>query len=187
MAWQITQGGMMKVIRYQITGVTPLLFNNVRSMFCKKPLKMDHAEWEASDEMFKARLYLEGEKIVLPGANFQAALGMAAKRSGIKQKGKRSGYKDLVNSTLFILDNVDLAATASDCAKDEAFVGMNGTKKVLRIRPRLDVWSGVLSVTNADVAAFPEAVLDELVSYMASFVGIGDFRPRYGRFTVKKI
>jgi len=177
----------MKTVSYGIKSVTPLLMNNINSMLTAKtkPARTKHEDWEAGDEMFNARMYLEGGKLAIPSRVWKGTLKAAAKFSGIKQPGKRSGYADLVDSVLFITDSMLLKQPVSEVNKHQAFVGMNGTKKILRIWPKLEDWSGTLNVIIADEKQFPPEILLELLDVGGKFIGVGDYRPEYGRFTVK--
>ena len=179
----------MKEVAFKIESVTPMLMNNINSMFTakEKPARVKHEEWEESPEMFRARMYLEGDKLAIPSRVIKGLLKEACKGSGIKQPGKRSGYSDLVQSVLFMPDSLILTQQIKDVAKQQAFVGMNGTKKVLRIWPKLEDWSGTLNLIIADEKQFDPKILQELLEFAGRFVGIGDYRPEFGRFNVKKI
>lgn len=56
---------------------------------------------------------------------------------------------------------------------------------VLRVRPRFNQWSAEFSVYVDESVINPDAVKTAL-EYGGSRVGIGDFRPRFGRFIVTK-
>jgi len=179
----------MKEVSYRIESVTPLLMNNISSMFTaqEKPARVKHDEWEKGEEMFNARMYLEGTTIALPSRVIKGVLKEACKGSGIKQPGKRSGYADLVQSVIFMPESLKLEQKVSEVTKEQAFVGMNGTKKVLRIWPKLLEWSGTLNLVIADEKQFDPKILQEILEFAGRFVGIGDYRPEYGRFDVKKV
>lgn len=179
----------MKEVTYKIQSVTPLLMNNINSMFTakEKPARTKHEEWEAGEEMFKARMYLEGGKLALPSRVIKGTLKEACKGSGIKQQGKRSGYADLVQSCIFIPESMILEQKVSSVVKEQSFVGMNGTKKVLRIWPKLQEWSGEMKLIIADEKQFDPAILQEILEFAGKFIGIGDYRPEFGRFSVKRV
>jgi hypothetical protein len=177
----------MKEVTYKIESVTPMLMNNIHSMFVakEKPARTKHEDWEQGSEMFQARMYLEGGKLALPSRVIKGVLKEACKGSGIKQPGKRSGYADLVQSVIFMPESLVLEQTVKDIEKEQAFVGMNGTKKVLRVWPKLTTWSGNLKLIIADEKQFDPKILKEILEFAGRFVGIGDYRPEYGRFNVK--
>lgn len=179
----------MKEVSYKIESVTPLLMNNINSMFAAKdkPARIKHDEWEQSQEMFKARMYLEDNIIALPSRVIKGVLKEACKGSGIKQPGKRAGYADLVQSVIFMPEFLVLEQKISEVTKEQSFVGMNGTKKVLRVWPKLEEWSGVLKLIIADERQFDPKILQEILEFAGRFVGVGDYRPEFGRFNIKRV
>ena len=56
--------------------------------------------------------------------------------------------------------------------------------RIVRCRPQWNNWSAdfELEVLNPDILSFKK--LREIVDYAGKFLGIGDYRPRYGRFYV---
>lgn len=58
--------------------------------------------------------------------------------------------------------------------------------RVMRTRPRFDEWSIAITVLVDESILDPRDVLDAF-SHAGRLVGIGDFRPRYGRFQVELI
>lgn len=177
----------MKEFKVKISSVSPLLMNNINSMFKakEKPLRIKADEWEQSQDMFLARTYSEGDSIILPSRLIKGVLKEGAKGSGIKQPGKRSGYADLVQSVLFMPEGLVLDQKITELIKEQAFVGMNGTKKVLRVWPKLTEWSGELNITIADEKQFPVETLEEILQFAGRFVGMGDYRPEFGRFEIE--
>lgn len=61
-----------------------------------------------------------------------------------------------------------------------------GKASVYRTRPRFDSWGLNFTVRYEDEIVKSEAVIREIVDYVGARVGFGDFRPRFGRFVVKK-
>jgi hypothetical protein len=56
----------------------------------------------------------------------------------------------------------------------------------MRMRPIFREWSTVLKVNVEDTLVNPARV-DEWLIAAGNQVGIGDWRPQYGRFTVERI
>ena len=56
--------------------------------------------------------------------------------------------------------------------------------RIVRCRPQWNNWAAdfELEVLNPDILSFKK--LREIVDYAGKFLGIGDYRPRYGRFYV---
>jgi len=179
----------MKTVSYKLTSTSPILMNNIESMFKakEKPLRMKHDEWEQGDEMLKARMYLDGDKLIIPQHVCKGLLKEGSKASGLKQPGKRKGYTDLVQSTLIIQNPIILDKKIKNVIRHQAFVGMNGTKKVLRIWPKLEEWTGQLDILIADESQFDPKALTEILKFSGLFVGFGDYRPEFGRFNIEEI
>ena len=175
---------MIKV-KYKIEGVAPILFHNVNSMDLVKPKKFTHAEWEESQEVFESRLYIENDKLTLPPRMIVGMLKNAAQKSGIKQDGKRSTYAGIIRAVVFCLDSCVLDQGLDEVVKHKEYVAIQKSK-VLRVFPMLKKWSGVVEFT-IDETQISLEVIDELMLYGGSFIGFGDYRPQYGRFTATRI
>jgi len=175
----------LKEIQYKIKGVTPILFHNVYTMDLIKPKKMTHSEFEQSDEVFKSRVYFEDNKLVLPPRVILGLLKNASAKSGIKQDGKRATYSSIIRAIIFVLDSMFLDQNFDDLERHREYVTVQRSK-ILRIFPMLKQWSGILNLTY-DETQISEEALTEILIYGGSFVGMGDYRPLYGRFSVEKI
>lgn len=176
----------MKELKVKLTGMAPILFHNVNSMDLKKPAKITHAEWEESNEVFKSRLYFDlDSKMVLPTRMILGMMKVAAQKSGIKQAGKRSTYANLIRAVLFLQDNLKLDQKEKEVLQHREYVTINRSK-VLRVFPTLIKWSGTITLIYDDTQISEEVLLD-ILNYGGSYVGVGDYRPEYGRFTVKKM
>jgi hypothetical protein len=176
----------MKVVQYKLTSTVPILFHNVRSMLIEKPARMKHDVFEETDKKFKGSCYLGDDEVtaVIPGDLIQAALVVAAKKSGMRVTGKRYGYADLIKSALFIPEALSLGVPYTSLEKNKAFVVISRSK-VLRVRPSMQKWEGTIELHVGD--EIPLEVLDELMTFAGSFVGIGDWRPKFGRFNAKRV
>ena len=174
----------MKKATFKLSGISPVLFHNVESMRLVKPKSMSHAEFEASPEMFKARLYLENDKPVIPSKVIMGTLKAAAAKSGIKQDGKRATYAPMIRGVIFCLDNAALNKKMSDIKTKEEFVTVNKSK-VMRIFPMIDKnWECKVTLDFDDKQISIEAI-EEILKYAGHYVGFGDYRPQYGRFNVE--
>lgn len=176
----------MKEVKFKIESTTALLMHNVNSMLLEKPQTVTHAEWEKSQEVFKSRMYIKGDKLEIPSRVWKAILVEGAKKCGIKQKGKRSTYADIIKATVFMPEGMALDQNMKDVVKEQGFVSIQNSK-VLRIWPKLDTWSGTLNLTLADERQMGVATLEEILKFAGLFVGAGDYRPEFGRFTIAKL
>ena len=76
----------------------------------------------------------------------------------------------------------------SDLFKDKRFVFRCGVrvnnKTVIRTRPRFDDWSVRVSVAFLPTM-IDRSALTDIVCYAGEMVGLGDYRPKFGRFRVQ--
>ena len=61
-----------------------------------------------------------------------------------------------------------------------------GTSKTVRCRPAFNTWSFDFSII-LDEAKLNERQVDEIVENAGRYVGICDYRPRYGKFNIAKL
>jgi hypothetical protein len=191
MAW-------MKV-RYRLTGDAPLLMHSGKladplSSVAKaiKQVSAKKAKTDADHERmatleFAGSLYLDSELgPYIPGENIEASIYHAARKT---KEGK------LAASGLFVpgksrLDYDGPRDPKGLLAEGDAYrlcvpVGLNG-KRVMRTRPIFRAWSVVAEVEYEDTILNLEQV-NRWVQTAGVQVGLCDWRPRYGRFTVEKI
>ena len=177
----------MKEVIYKIEGTAPLLMHNVESMLLKKPNRMSHEEFEKSEEAFKAKCYFNAKgELILPGKVIKGMLKNSAKSSGFKQPGKRANYNNLIKSLIFIQDEPVMDQQFKEVVESPTFVTIQKSK-VLRIFPKLNNWSTTVKITIADSDKLEVSVLDDLMAFGGSFVGVGDYRPEFGRFKANRI
>lgn len=188
-------------IRFTFTGTAPLLMHSTRLANpldpATKALKKVTAKTKKTDEdhervaqlEFAGGLYIDDEiGPFVPGENIERCLLDAAKLTKAGMKLKRAmfvmtnenwlSYKGpRTTDTLWADDRFRLVAPVK--------VGM---QRVMRTRPMFREWT-----LEADAILDPEQMdLDELVSIMeraGRLIGLGDWRPRYGRFqgTLEKL
>ena len=184
----------MRNFTIQIVGTAPLLMHNSRladkldpitrekSVVASKKNKTDEDDLILSRLEWTGGLYFDADLgPYLPGDNIFKALVEAARKS---KDGKR------VEQGMFITTDVNPLAyrgprTLDALWADENFVFRRTVKqqmsRITRTRPILKEW-----VTEVD-GVYDPAVLDlkDLESFAniaGAYIGVGDWRPRYGRF-----
>ncbi|MCM8736011.1 hypothetical protein M5E06_17905 [Azospirillum sp. A1-3] len=183
-----------ETLKFKITGVSPLLMHNGQladplNSFAKsiaeissKRKKTDADHIEMGRREFYGSLYMSGGRPCIPGEMLEAVMIAGAKK---EKRGPQAKAGLLVDGNATLL--YDGPTTAEELWADERFrlrvpvkVGM---AKVMRTRPRFDGWSADIevkflpSMLNArEVKSFLQAAGEQ--------VGIGDWRPRFGRFEV---
>ena len=186
-----------KTVRYRITGTAPLLMSNVQmanplnefaqairkiSSKRKKTIS-DHKELARLE--FMGRLYLgKNRKPVIPGYMIESMLAEAAKKEKLGKVFKAVVFCDGV----FLLE-YDGPTDPDKLWKIDSYqltsaVGIRGAK-VMRTRPQFPEWSLEFPITYIDGEVEPDAI-DRAIERAGIIVGLGDWRPKYGRFKVEK-
>ena len=132
---------------------------------------------------FAAGLYISQDGPVLPEPLILATVLGGAKKSKEGQISK-SGCFCLQFARL----EYDGPRTFEELWENERFrfsaLVRVGQSRVPRMRPIFREWSSVVTLTIEDILVNPDQVRKWLVA-AGSQVGIGDWRPQYGRFTVE--
>jgi hypothetical protein len=124
----------------------------------------------------------------LPGQNFERCLVDAAR---ITKAGKKIERGVFVGTNVNPID-YDGPRTVEALWKDENFRHMAsvkvGTNRVMRTRPMFRQWS-VYADGEYDPAVINLDELQEIADTAGRMIGLGDWRPRFGRFkaTVEKL
>lgn len=182
----------MKTIKVEIKGISPLLqhrFPDVGEQ--EKKSKKRTGSPDYSEDVYMA-LYCEklthdedgkyvAEGIYQPASHIEGALIKAA--VNFKISGKRGKtYKDLVKACVFV--KPDAIALNEDWEIDKRPVVIQRAR-IIRARPKFEKWSLSFDIEIHDDQLAIE-VLKEILDYAGTSVGIGDYRPRFGRFMVTK-
>lgn len=183
----------------EIEGIAPLLMHSARladpldeatkalAKVTGKRKKTDDDHTEVSRLEFLGSLYVSQEfGPFIPGQNLEAALFRGATRTKLGTA---------LKSALLIPQNVNPLVyvgprTPDELWKDPQFVHRAsvkvGTSRVIRTRPVFPQWQvafeGELDTEVVDPGAF-----ESIVETAGRLVGLGDWRPRFGRFRVNSI
>lgn len=189
MAWQ--------TLTFQLSSSAPLLLHNGQmadptNKFAKalkqisgKRAKTD-ADFEKMAEIeFKAGLYMSAFGPVLPSFVIDAVLVAAAKKS-------RDGND--AKAGVFCPENALLQyegpCTADDLWMDESFrhvaIVRVGTARVARCRPVFNSWTAVVKV-SVETSVVNPARVDDWMAVAGTQIGVGDWRPKFGRFQAQRL
>jgi len=188
----------VKKLQFTITGDAPLLMHNGRLADNTDPYVLamkeitskrkktaaDHEELARLE--FLGGLYLgENDEPVIPGAVFEAALIGRGSSSRMEKSGKQAA------AALWVMQDTPLLyegpRTPEELWKDKRFVSQALVKiqraTIKRTRPIFKEWSAAI------VVEFNEKLLNEedvrrWVEVAGEQVGLMDWRPRLGRFSV---
>lgn len=180
-----------------MSGTAPLLMHNAQ--LCNplnsvvKQLKAVNAKRKKTDDdhMEVARLehfgslYLDSDMgPYIPGENIQRCLVDAARitRDGVK-----------VTRGIFISSDVNPLSYKGPRDADELWKDVNfqlwaavrvQSSRIMRCRPIFRGWK-VKATGMLDTTILDPADLDRIAQTAGMLIGLGDWRPRYGRFTVE--
>ncbi len=187
----------MKSATYSIRGTTPLLMHSERLANPFDPLTVElktltkRRNKTVDDLLEIARvewlggLYHDDSGIYVPGYNVLAALVGGGKMRKLGTAIKRGA---IVKE-----DKVPVEYTGTkkpdDLFKNKSFVDIRsvkvGTSKVARCRPIFKDWKLTFTVLYAE-DTIQKTDLDLIVQDAGAMIGLGDYRPRFGRFEVVK-
>ncbi len=171
----------MKTVEVEIKGISPLLHNRFPAEeFGENASTKKKKVYVPKDEADK-KLYKN-----LDGSYYQPAehIFQSLVKAGVDFKFEgRKIFKDIINSGIAITpENIPL-----DCpfVIDERSVVIQRAR-VLAWRPRFDEWSVKFKIEIIDDDNIPVSTLNEILAHAGMRKGIGDYRPRYGRYMVTK-
>ena len=187
---------LTKIVK--LTGTSPLLMHATTSIDpthklsrAMKAITSKHASKKTEDDLielkrleFEAGLYFDDEiGPYLPGELLQACI-----RDG--GKANRLG-SEVTRSVLVVDDRVCLIYAGPRTKKGLWEKGFSDTRsvkigqnRVLRTRPIFSEWAVEFQV-QLDVEHLDPGLFDECVANAGQRVGLGDYRPRFGRFTAE--
>ena len=186
MAWQKRS--------YVLKSSAPLLMHNGQTAnplnkFAKamkqvssKRVKTDADYEELARLEFAAALYMGQDGPVIPAQCIDAMVTEAAKK---QRKGKDA------KAAVYCPDHASLSydgpRTLDELWADERFRFVTNvrvqTARVVRTRPMFNDWTATIALNFEDGMVNP-AELDQWMVIAGNGIGIGDWRPRYGRFEV---
>jgi hypothetical protein len=186
-----------KTVLYKLTSSAPLIAHNGQTadplnkwtkaikLISSKRAKTDADYEEMARLEFMAGLYLDETGPIIPNFMIDALVVNGAKKS-------KEGM--IAKSGCFCLEHARLEY---DGPRDPAELWNNeqfrfsaivrvGQARISRMRPIFRDWSAVISLSIEDTTINVSKVNEWLVT-AGTQVGLGDWRPQYGRFTVQKV
>jgi len=189
MAWQS--------LTYRLTSSAPLICHNGQTAdptnkwskamkaISGKRAKTDADFEELARIEFLAGLYMSAEGPIIPNTVFDSMIVNAAKK-------RKEGQ--VAKSGCFCLDHAQLeydgprAADALWAEERFRFASLVrvSMSRVVRMRPRFDDWACTVKLNIEDTLANATQV-DEWLRIAGTQVGLGDWRPQFGRFTSERV
>jgi hypothetical protein len=143
-------------------------------------------------EEWKTYFYANGEGIFQPAIHFESAMIKAAVSFKIQGKGRKT-YKDLFQSAVFvtpeeILHGLEVPEELDTDGDKQLYLDVRPVviqrSRIVRMRPAFKPgWKLDFTIEVIDDTIHPE-VVNDVLTLAGKTVGIGDYRPRFGRFMV---
>ncbi len=169
----------MKIYDVEIKGIVPLLQSNPISVtdsdVKKTPGKPDYTK-EAEQKLYRNT---DG-KIFVPSTWVEGTLRKASSLFKIPGRGKAT-YKDLVLSSI-IVEPTEILIKPQKYEVDARTVVINRSR-VMRYRPIFKEWTLNFKI-NVLEEQFSEDAVQQILVHAGGYKGIGDYRPKFGRFEV---
>lgn len=185
---------MPDTIRLRLTGVAPLLMHSGRladplDPYAKRlnQLTSKRAKTAADFEEI-ARVEWTGGLWLAEGV---PCLPAEALESAIVQAGKARRAGSLLRAALTVPDSMpvehdgpaDLARLWADPSFRHRCGVRIGARTTIRTRPRFDRWA-VDAVVRFEPSMVDRSMVADIARHAGDLVGLGDWRPRFGRFSV---
>lgn len=186
-------------IEVRIVGAAPLLMHNGRlsnpldpatkrlKEFTSKRKKTDEDHIATARAEWDGGLYLDADGLpCIPGAMLDAMIAEGAKKSKMGKLFKSAVFTDAESYAL----EYDGPKDTDKLYADGRFIDSRGvgvqTSRVQRTRPRFGKWALNFAVTIIPGAGVNPKDVYTALQNGGILVGLGDFRPRFGRFVVEK-
>ncbi|KKL51095.1 hypothetical protein LCGC14_2298910 [marine sediment metagenome] len=165
-----------------IKGISPLLHHQYNMEKTTKGLSKSGISYDPKEEAEKVLYTDESDNPVQPANHIEGAMVKEATNFKIPGQGKKT-FKDAFKAGIFI-DPVLIPHKFPKWVIDNQTVVVVRAR-IVRSRPRFDKWELEFIINNIDERITPE-ILKMVLEGAGRFKGIGDYRPKYGRFDVIK-
>ena len=172
---------MVYQVNCRIEGTAPLLQNKIIEMN-ESPKK--RSEEKDNAELATEKRYIVDGKIVQPAICIERAMVQASSSIKMQGSGKKT-YKELFMGSVFVRPEF-IEHQNQNWKVHKCTVVIPATKgRINRYRPVLDRWALNFVIEILD-DRIKSDVLKLILDEAGRTKGIGDWRPRYGRFIVTK-
>lgn len=175
----------MKTIQVEIEGTAPLLQNKMSietEASLENVVKKRHGQPKGEDP--ERLLYKLDGKICQPAEHIFQAICKQMGNYKIQGRGKKS-YKEMAQGALEVVPEYIVHKNQKWVVDVRTVVIPSTRGRVVKRRPRFNEWQLAfqINILNDDL---PESVVKSALDDAGAMSGIGDYRPRFGRFIVTK-
>ncbi len=170
----------MKKIEIEITGIAPLLQHRFPTEeFGENKSKAKKKVYNPTEEAEKSLYKNPKGEIYQPSEHIYQSMIKAS--TDFKYEGKKT-YKDVITSGV-IVEPEEIPLISGKYEIDARPVVIQRAR-VMCWRPRFNKWSLKFTITILDDENISLPVVKEILEKAGATKGIGDYRPRFGRFMV---
>lgn len=181
---------MVKTYKIEIEGIVPILLNKYDHDLNKEKTavpKGKKEDWEEENWQRKA-YYNNNDEIILPDTYIMGSIRSIANESGIQASKKGGKAKALSKAFIdgsLILDFSPVIGNKEDLVPFKTNVKI-AQSTIMSTRPKLDNWVAVFDIIDLNEVFLMEEI-KALIEYAGKFKGVGDWRPKFGRYKLNKI
>lgn len=136
------------------------------------------------EELERAAYRKSNKELYLPSEWLFQSLLKAAGEYTVSGRGKKT-YKDYIKSVIIIEpDQIGLGTKKYQADSRPVVIRATGGR-IMRHRPHLPKWKAKFNIVILDEDMLDQETLQMILTRAGQIVGIGDYRPRYGRFLVE--
>jgi len=172
----------MKQIAVEITGIAPLLQNRFPIEEHGHNISKATKKVYVPEDEAKKCLYQRDGKVFQPAEHIYQSMVRAA--VDFKFSGKKT-FKDVVTSSIAI-EPEEIPMISDKPYEIDARPVVIQRARVLKWRPKFNQWKLRFTITILDDTNISPANVKEILEKAGATKGIGDYRPRFGRFMVTK-
>lgn len=178
----------MRKFKIEIKGIAPLLQarhltpTEEKKLLARESSKKAKVKDLTDKEQFEMHAYRNKKgQFIQPSEMIEASMTRAA--TNFKMEGKKS-FKDLIKSGV-IVEPVEIVHKNQKPSMDARW-GRNKTTggAVWVVRPVFDNWGLEFTLSLLQDERIEPEVLREILEYSGLYVGLGGWRPKFGRFEV---
>jgi len=156
--------------------------------FDPEPTKAKRKKIYVPKEECEKKLYKNKEgKIIQPSIHIEGALIHAAADGDFKKKGRKT-YKDFFKSSVIVEPQEIFFKVPEDPENyeiDERPVVIQ-RNRVLAWRPKWSDWEFDFQIKVLQDEMIDDSTVKDILEYAGMYIGIGSFRPKFGRFEVTR-